>query len=69
MSYLDQFALPGVGEGRVQGGVLVQGVLGVQQIHAQVTQGRPEHVLLSAVLQEAVVQRRLGDLEDIDISF
>lgn len=60
--YLKQLVFPGVSEGRVQTAVSLERVLSVERVHTQVAQSRAEHVLFSAVLQQAVVQRRLGDL-------
>lgn len=60
--FLDKLALPSVSEGGVEPAVLLYGVRRVEDINAQVAQRRAEHVLLGAVLQQAVVQGRLGDL-------
>ena len=52
---LDELALSGVCEGGEEVSVLLDGVVGVEDVHAEVTQRRPEVVLLGAVLE----QRRL----------
>ena len=57
LTYLDELALPGVGEGGEEVSVLLDGVLGVEDVHAEVAQRRPEVVLLRAVLEQRRLER------------
>ena len=54
---LDELALPRVCEGGEEVSVLLDGVIGVEHVDAQVTQRRPEIVLLRAVLEQRRLQR------------
>ena len=62
LSYLDELGLPGVPEGRELLLVPLYGVLGVEDVDAEVTEGRTEKVLLGAVLQEGGLESRGGNL-------
>lgn len=62
-THFNQLTLPRISEGGVQAAVLLERVLSVQDIDAEVAERGPEHVLLGAVLQQAVVEGRLGNLE------
>ena len=57
LTYLDELALPRVGEGGEEVPVLLDGVLGVEDVHAEVAQRRPEVVLLRAVLEQRRLER------------
>lgn len=61
-SHLDEFTLPSISKGRIKSTVFIQGVLSVQYINAEVTKRGAEHILLSTVFKQAVVERRLGNL-------
>ena len=56
-SYLDELALPGVCEGGEEVSVLLDGVIRVEDVDAEVTERRPEVVLLGAVLEQGRLQR------------
>ena len=50
--YLYKLALPGVFEGGEEVSVLLDGVVGVEHVDAEVTQRRPEIVQLCGVLEQ-----------------
>ena len=54
---LDELALPRVCEGGEEVSVLLDGVIRVEDVDAEVAERRPEVVLLGAVLEQGRLQR------------
>lgn len=54
-THFNELTLPRISEGGVQSAVLLERVLSVEDVDAEVAQRGAEHVLLGAVLQQAVV--------------
>ena len=54
---LDELALSGVCEGGEEVSVLLDGVIRVEDVDAEVAERRPEVVLLGAVLEQGRLQR------------
>jgi len=62
VTYLEQLVFPRVLEGGVLLNVAFEGVLGVENVDAKVTQGGPEEVLFGRVLEQGALEGGSGHL-------